>query len=563
MKENSTYRWLVIILLITVFGGFLRLYGLDWGLPWRYHVDENAFINAANAMRKAPHLNYLNPKWFYHPSLNIYIVCFLSWFYSLFGSLTLPTVHLLGRLNSAFWGIISIPLLYLLGRRLYGSVVGILAALFFSVTVIHVQMSHFFTPDVTLVFFLMATMYFSTGLMKTGSSRDYLLGGMMAGIGMASKYWAPAIVPLLVAHVIRLIDLKKFSWGENKKIVFSFLIAGAAFFLFSPYVILDAGFAIPKILWWAKKTTGAIPQIWAYQFEGTTPYLFHLTHNLPWDLGWPLALLSLAGLVMIIIRHRRGDILLASWIIPNFLLIGSWYIKSARYLLPVIPFLCLCAAALVGEIVSRRRFRYLGVVLAAAAFIWSALFSLAFIRIYSATHSKTQASEWVYAHIPPGSRLATDLSIPLGARNGLPDLFPEEQLGFTYLFESDLSPTEKTTYLDGILARNDYVIMADALREYFTNSKAEHAAEKKFLDDLFAGRQGFSLIKTFKEYPRLGGWIINDDGAELSFHYFDHPAIYIFKRNNERMTRRRPSGNSGPAKSTLKNDLPEKSRIPR
>jgi len=154
-------------------------------------------------MRKAPRLNYLNPEWFYHPSLNIYIVCFLSWLYSLFGTLSLSKVHLLGRINSAFWGTISIPMLFFLGRRLYGPATGIIAALFLSVTVIHIQMSHFFTPDVTLVFFLMATMYFSAGLMKAGKIRDYLCAGIAAGIGVASKYWAPAVVPLIVAHIIR------------------------------------------------------------------------------------------------------------------------------------------------------------------------------------------------------------------------------------------------------------------------------------------------------------------------------------------------------------------------
>ncbi len=533
MKNNNNIRWLIILLLITAGGCFLRFYGLDWGLPWRYHVDENAFINAANAMRKAPHLDYLNPKWFYHPSLNIYFICLLSKIYSLFAVLTLPKVHLLGRMNSAFWGTVSIPMLYLLGRRLYGRGTGVIAALFLSVVVIHVQMSHFFTPDITLVFFLIATMYFSAGLMKTGNVRDYLYAGVAAGVGMASKYWAPSVVPLIVAHLIRLISNRAGGWKENKKLLLSLILAGISFFILSPYVILDAGTAIPKILWWAKKTTGAIPQIWSYHFEGTLPYLFQLTHNLPWAMGWPLALLSIAGVLFLIRRHRREDILLASWIILNFLLIGSWYIKSIRYLLPIIPFLGLSGAEMLSSLASARRWRLAAVTAGAITFLWSAAFSLAFIHVYSVKHSKTRASEWVYAHIPPGSRLATDFSIPLGKRNGLPDLFKEEYLNFTYLFESGLSPGEKERYLDKILARSDYVIIADELREYFKNARPQHAGEKQFLEDLFAGRKSFSLIETFKEYPRLGSWSINDDGAELSFHYFDHPAIYIFEKIKE------------------------------
>lgn len=531
MKDTSQkYFILAFVLLITLGGGYLRFSGLDWGLPWRYHVDENAFINAANAMRKAPHLNYLNPKWFYHPSLNIYIVCFLSWFYSLFAALTLPKVHLLGRLNSAFWGTISIPMLYLLGRRLYGNTTGFLAALFLSVMVIHIQMSHFFTPDVTLVFFLTATIYFSAGFMKTGATGAYIGAGIAAGIGMASKYWAPAIVPLLVAHVIRLINVKKFGWEENKKIIISLVMAGLLFFFLSPYVILDAGNAVPKILWWAKKTTGAIPQLWAYHFEGTRPYLFHLVHNLPWSLGYPLALLAGAGFIFCLVRHRQEDILLVSWIIANFLLIGSWYIKSIRYLLPIIPFLCLCAAVLISRICSFRPLRLLGIALGLAAFLWSATFSLAFIHVYKVTHSKTQASDWVYAHISAGSRIATDYSIPLGPRNALPDLYPITYLDFGTLFESRMTAGEREAYLQKRTKDTDYIIIADELREYFKNAPVQYSAEKQFLEGLFSGEGDFELIKTFKTYPRLGKWTWPDAKAELSFHFFDHPGIYIFQK---------------------------------
>ena len=530
-EDRTRQRILLALVLITVFGGILRFSGLDWGLPWRYHVDENAFINAANAMRKAPMMNYLNPEWFYHPSLNIYIVTFLSGVYSLFAPLTLSTVHLLGRISSAFWGTLSLPLVFLLGRRLYGPKTGILAALFLSVTVIHIQMSHFFTPDVMLAFFLMAVMWFSVGALRSGRTRDYLGAGIAAGVGMAGKYWAPAVLPLLTVHLIRMISDRATGWGEQKKLLLGLLASGAVFFILSPHVILDAPTAVPAILWWARKTSGEIPQIWAYHFRGTTPYLFHLTDNLPWAMGRPLALLSLAGFIFCLARRKKEDVVLVVWIVLNFLLIGSWFIKSIRYLLPIIPFLCLAAAELTAKMLSRRRWRLLGTAAGAAAFLWGAVFSTAFISIYSAPHSKTRASEWVHENIPPGSKLATDRSIPLGERNALPHIFSEEILDFTYLFESDLEPEEKTAYLEGILERNDYVIIADELPIYFRNPEPEHLPEKEFLEQLFRGEKGFKLIEVFKEYPGLGGWTINDDGAELSFRYFDHPGIFIFQRS--------------------------------
>jgi 4-amino-4-deoxy-L-arabinose transferase-like glycosyltransferase len=523
------FRVPLILLLITAGGAYLRFTGLDWGLPWRYHCDENTFINAANAMRHAPRLNYLNPKWFYHPTLSIYLLCLLAKVYSLFAPLTLARVHLLGRMNSAFWGTLSLPLLYLLGKRLYGRGAGIIAALFLAVTPIHVQVSHFFTPDIMLGFFLILTMYFSAGVMRDGRRASYLYAGAAAGAGMAAKYWAPALFPLLLAYLFRL-PRNPIRREDTRKFLFALLLAGLTFFLLSPYVILDAGEAVPRILLWSRKTTGAIPQIWSLHFTGTHRYLFQLTRNLPWALGLPLSLLAGTGFVFIAFRRRREDIMVASWILLNFLLIGSWYIKSIRYLLPLIPFFCLAAAVLPVRMTTRRGGRLPAVILGGTAFLWSALFSSALLHVYTTPHAKTRAARWINRNIPPGTRIATDHSLPLGKRNGLPERCRENLLDFTALFSGSLPPEEKAAYLRRRTAGAEYIILPDELFAYFQEAGDRYPAEDRFLKDLISGRGDFYLYRTFKVYPRLGRWEWKDDGAELSFHFFDHPGVYVFKR---------------------------------
>ena len=37
---------------------------------------------------------------------------------------------------------------------------------------------------------------------------------------------------------------------------------------------------------------------------------------------------------------------------------------------------------------------------------------------------------------------------------------------------------------------------------------------KQYYEDLFAGRLGFRLVRTFKVYPRLGGIDVTDDVIE-------------------------------------------------
>ena len=53
---------------------------------------------------------------------------------------------------------------------------------------------------------------------------------------------------------------------------------------------------------------------------------------------------------------------------------------------------------------------------------------------------------------------------------------------------------------------------------------------KQYYRDLFDGRLGFKLVKTFKIYPSLFGLTINDDDAELTFRLFDHPRVFVFLR---------------------------------
>ena len=60
--------------------------------------------------------------------------------------------------------------------------------------------------------------------------------------------------------------------------------------------------------------------------------------------------------------------------------------------------------------------------------------------------------------------------------------------------------------------------------------ESEHGVVKQYYRDLFAGRLGFQLVKTFKTYPSLFGVTINDDSAEWTFRLFDHPGVYIFRR---------------------------------
>jgi len=89
----------------------------------------------------------------------------------------------------------------------------------------------------------------------------------------------------------------------------------------------------------------------------------------------------------------------------------------------------------------------------------------------------------------------------------------------------------RRSYIQSRLALVDWIVMDDTFLQQYQHLPApDHAVVKQYYKDLFDGRLGFKLVKTFKTYPSLFGLSINDDNAELTFRLFDHPRIFVFLR---------------------------------
>lgn len=229
------YLFLIAILLGTI----LRFYGIKWGLPYTFHTDEHLFV-----IRQALKLEYnifcnhsLNPEFSSYGTLPIYIFLFVKWIYfkifSLFGEslsfpkiqlcsefadymkafysyerasgkIYLPTLFIIGRAISAFFGSISIYLIFSLAKKLFNKSVGILSAIFFALTVGFIQASHFFTVDTILIFFILLTLSYGTDIFKKGDTKYYIFTGIALGLAMSVKLTSLILLlPILVAHLLK------------------------------------------------------------------------------------------------------------------------------------------------------------------------------------------------------------------------------------------------------------------------------------------------------------------------------------------------------------------------
>jgi hypothetical protein len=112
-------------------------------------------------------------------------------------------VHKIGRAWSALFDILSLLLVFLIGRRLYGRRVGLLAALLMAGAVLPIQLAHFFTVDSITAFFTLLTVYWAVRLAQGERAINYIPLGLSIGIAMACRI-TMATLPLLAVLVAAL-----------------------------------------------------------------------------------------------------------------------------------------------------------------------------------------------------------------------------------------------------------------------------------------------------------------------------------------------------------------------
>ena len=106
--------------------------------------------------------------------------------------------YLAARMTTVLLGTASVLLAYKVGRRFFGREVGLAAAAVLAVSVVHGSYSHVAITDVPQAFFITAAYLPLHGVLTRSRPRDYLLAGVLIGLGMATKYLAILLLPTLL-----------------------------------------------------------------------------------------------------------------------------------------------------------------------------------------------------------------------------------------------------------------------------------------------------------------------------------------------------------------------------
>ena len=143
-----------------------------------------------------------------------------------------------GRALTALFDVGTVLLTFLLGRRLYGVTVGLLAAALLALTVLHVQLAHFFTSDPYLTFFVVAALGALVAAHGAADARRrlwLLMAAALVGLAVGSKFTAVLLLlPLLWA--IWAVGQSRRWWAEA---LVALAVAALVFALTNPFALLD------------------------------------------------------------------------------------------------------------------------------------------------------------------------------------------------------------------------------------------------------------------------------------------------------------------------------------
>jgi len=399
----------------------VRVWGIDFGMPWvNARPDETQIAGPAVGFLSGN----LRPPLLEWPTLFPYVValCYLFYYavtrpFGGYQSLQAfaesrradisPFIYIPRALSMAM-GVVTVWGVYAMAKRTFDSTIAIVAALFLALSFLHVRDSHFGVADVPMSALVVLSVLAIMSWRQKGGVPRALFAGIVTGLATSTKYNAlGVVVPFAVAVIQRLLEEHQQSRAVVRAVtalaVFGVGLA-AGLFTTSPYILID----------WARFVRSAM----------ATESMIALGHGMVLGRGWwyyarvvlPAALGSpifiagaVATVVLTIKRFRECGVVFA-FPLAYYLVAGRGYGVFARYILPVLPFICIAAAWVTVEAaraLTRRRsvaVQQTAVVVATIVMVWPTAYqTLLLDRLLSRTDNRTITGRSLMDIIPPDS----------------------------------------------------------------------------------------------------------------------------------------------------------------
>jgi len=410
---------------ILAVGLYVRLRHNGYGLPYVYNFDEAThFTHRAVTMLGSS----LNPRYFQNPSgftYSIYVA--LHVVYGLLG-VHLPHGSVIHQFNAdatpiwkltrgvaAVLATLGVGATFFVGRRLWGTAVGLVAAAILGFAFLSVTYSRIAVTDVGTFLPVALAIFGIVRVHERGWRRDYILAGAATGLAIGFKYTAGVLVlPLILAGGLRL-------WREQGSflrrpgvlgLVLSGVAVVVAFGITTPYFFIHPVSALYQIRSQEKVASG-ISKLGQSQEGGYIYYLKSFT----WGFGWAAIVAAITGVVLELRRDRARGLLLIVFPIAMYLYLGAQSRYFGRWMLPMYPVLALLAGVAIVRVAHLIKGRPLVAgaactLLAAAVLIQPVAADFRTAAVLGREDTRQVARDYLVRHYRPGLRVVVEPGVP-------------------------------------------------------------------------------------------------------------------------------------------------------
>ena len=377
---------------IVLAAALLRLLHAGHGLRHTPHEDERYFVENVARMLATGSLDH---GFYEYPGLLFYLLAPVLALAGA-GQPPGPQAYLAARVFVALAGVLAVVLAERFGRRLAGPAAGLWAAAFLALSPVHVETSHLLRPDVVLEALMILFFLALLRLQEEGTARADLRAGAALGLAVGLKFSAGlGAASLLAARLL--------TPGRRWRGLLLAALAGALVFaVVSPYALVNA----------TSFAQGVVTQL-AYHYQPRPAAPDPLLQRLlaypsvwPKALGWPGALLALAGLVLARREWRRflPFVLLPPLTAVVFSTTDYFY---NRFMVPSLSVVAVLAGLALQAAGERRPRAALAAGLLALTVPTAA--SWRYLEAIGRPSTRDRAADWAAQHLPGPARILTDV----------------------------------------------------------------------------------------------------------------------------------------------------------
>ncbi|MBN1592355.1 MAG: glycosyltransferase family 39 protein [Candidatus Coatesbacteria bacterium] len=538
-------RWPIILLLLM--SGTLNFYHLSWGVPsisgsWAYDT-----LEAKGPLAMAYSISH-GEFWFSrYPAGHHLMLLAVNGPYLLYlklvGGLSelslqfpygfdnperrLSTLLLINRAVSALTGMGIVLLIYLLGRRLFGELSGLIAAAAIALNVIFIYHSHTVNTDVPYVFWMLLMLHFFVRALDSGELRNFVLLSIFAAIALCTK---ESVYGVLTGTALSLL-VAAFR-GKSLRSLGTMGIIRTAFDrrhliglgIFILVVAIISCFA-SGVGYWFAKYDWVVDQmqvsrtVYPHSSSIDVIKISGILSDISEAFGYPLAILLFAGAIWTFLRYWRKSWPFLAPIICYYLVFQRNYWDAYRFSMPQMVFLALLGAPLIAclirggsrsgdgdnsaaiKLLQRAPLRAILRVAVAGVFGFTALHAATLPWLLE-NDSKYAAEAWLRQNTKPGETIEIlfEMSCPR-VPDWLTAFYPE--------YMEDRTPETAAKLVAA--RRSDYIVVPggrlkpDEYPQDFGGIRAPIARRlmEKIVEWLESGSSGYERAAIFKTKPLL------------------------------------------------------------